>query len=131
MYAELDLPTLMAGRASNDNPEPSRRRYPRRTTDQCVFRMGGKTYPVKDWSRCGVLLEADGRDFADMPTHGVLAFHIPGQVIEVPVEAEMVRASNKYAAFTFPCPAEDSDRLFDLVIESQFLEAMQNVQISE
>ena len=45
--------------AINDNRENTRRRFPRRIKDICVFGIGDTNYPVHDWSQCGVLFEAD------------------------------------------------------------------------
>lgn len=128
MYAELDLPALMAGRASNDNPEPSRRRFPRRTADRCVLRLDEKSFPVQDWSRCGVLITADSREFSDAPVMAALTFHSGNEVIEIPVEMQLARGTDRMAAFNFLQVAADADRLFDQVIERSFVQAMQDVQ---
>ena len=88
--------------ASNDNAAISRRRFPRRFKDMCVVDIAGALYPVKDWSMCGVLFEADGKlfDVGDSVTI-ILKFRLEADVIDIPVQADIMRKNARFVAVQF------------------------------
>lgn len=88
--------------ASNDNTAISRRRFPRRFKDTCVVEVAGALYPVKDWSMCGVMFEADGKLF-DVGNHVtvILKFRLESDVIDIPVQADIVRKNARFVAVQF------------------------------
>lgn len=104
--------------ATNDNREATRRRFPRRAQDTCVAEVQGTNYPVQDWSQCGVLFEADGRDFAkDAQVSVVMKFRLSDVVTEIPVKAKVVRAGKTKVALEFVDVAKKIQAAFSKVIE--------------
>ncbi len=104
--------------ATNDNTEMTRRRFPRRMTDVCVAEVDGTTYPVQDWSQCGVLFEADGRGFeAGNAVQVVMKFKLSGAVSEIPVKAVIVRSGKKKVALEFINVPKKTEKAFAKVIE--------------
>lgn len=104
--------------ATNDNTESTRRRFPRRMKDVCVVDVDGTTYPVHDWSQCGVLFEADGRTFEDGADCAVtMKFKLAKNVTEIPVKAKIVRTSKKQVALEFVNVPKKIEKAFAKVIE--------------
>jgi hypothetical protein len=104
--------------AINDNTEVTRRRFPRRTDDTCIASINNINYPVEDWSACGVLLAADGRDFkAGSTQHVVMKFKLQNNVTEIPVEAKVIRASKSKIALEFFDVPKKIQNAFTKVIE--------------
>jgi len=104
--------------ATNDNKELTRRRFPRRVKDICVADINGTTYPVQDWSQCGVLFTADGRAFeAGKDCAVVMKFKLADVVTEIPVTGVIVRASTKQVAVEFVDMTKKIEKAFAQVIE--------------
>ncbi|NBX65888.1 MAG: hypothetical protein EBQ96_02720 [Proteobacteria bacterium] len=105
--------------AINDNKEATRRRFPRRMTDICVAQVDGTNYPVRDWSQCGVLFEADGRVFeSNTECSVVMKFKLSDVVTEIPVKARVIRASKVNVALEFIDVPKKIQSAFSKVIES-------------
>lgn len=104
--------------ATNDNKEQTRRRFPRRVKDVCVVAIGDATYPVHDWSQCGVLFDADGREFAagDSCT-ATMKFKLSSDVSEITVAATVIRANKKQVALEFTGITKKVEKAFSRVIE--------------
>ncbi len=104
--------------AGNDNQEATRRRFPRRGRDTCVVAIAEKSYPVKDWSPCGVLFEADGRLFQNnTPLDICMKFRLTGDVEEVNIHARVVRSNNRQVALEFPEITSKMQTQFNKVID--------------
>lgn len=104
--------------ATNDNKELTRRRFPRRVIDVCVAEVNGTTYPVHDWSQCGVLFEADGRIFEQgAECKVVMKFKLSDAVTEIPVQAKIVRTGKTQVALEFTNVPKKTDQAFSKVIE--------------
>lgn len=104
--------------ATNDNRESTRRRFPRRMKDTCVADVNGKTYPVHDWSQCGVLFEADGRNFESGQYCDVtMKFKLSDVVTEIPVKATVIRANKKQVALEFTNMPKKIEKAFAKVID--------------
>ena len=104
--------------ATNDNKETTRRRFPRRMADICVVTIAGTTYPVHDWSQCGVLFEADGRGFqAGHDLEAVMKFKLASDVTEITVPAHVVRAGKTQVALEFQEVPKKIQKAFTKVIE--------------
>lgn len=104
--------------ATNDNREPTRRRFPRRMKDVCVADINGTTYPVHDWSQCGVLFNADGRIFeSGQDCAVVMKFKLTDVVTEIPVSATVVRTGKKQVALEFVNMPKKIEKAFAKVIE--------------
>jgi hypothetical protein len=110
--------------ATNDNKEATRRRFPRRVKDVCVADVNGTTYPVHDWSQCGVLFEADGRTFeAGQDCAVTMKFKLSDVVTEIPVKAVVVRAGKKQVALEFVNVAKKIEKAFSKVIDDALAQA--------
>ncbi|HEY8962876.1 MAG TPA: hypothetical protein VIN59_00280 [Alphaproteobacteria bacterium] len=104
--------------AINDNREETRRRFPRRMKDICVLGIGSTNYPVHDWSQCGVLFEADGRNFIEGKTMSVLMkFKLAEVVTEIPVSAKIIRSGKQRIALEFQDVPNHIQDAFSKVIE--------------
>lgn len=116
MYERIFQSFLNAG---NDNAAPTRRRFPRRANDICVLTIGEHTYPVHDWSQCGVLFEADGRKFiTGTETQATLKFRDNDMVIDIPISASVVRSGKNRVAFEFKNITPEIETAFDNIIEN-------------
>ncbi|MCB1537783.1 MAG: PilZ domain-containing protein [Rhodospirillales bacterium] len=103
--------------ATNDNTEITRRRFPRRIHDVCVAEVDGTTYPVSDWSQCGVLFEADGRGFEiDAHLQVVMKFRLSETVSEIPVTARVARTGKTRVALEFVDMPKKIEKAFAKVI---------------
>lgn len=104
--------------ATNDNKEQTRRRFPRRAKDVCVVTIGEATYPVHDWSQCGVLFEADGREFAQgNDCTATMKFKLTSDVTEITVAAKVARSNKKQVALEFVGMTKKVEKAFSRVIE--------------
>jgi hypothetical protein len=73
---------------------------------------------VHDWSQCGVLFEADGRNFESDQTFPVaMKFRLSEVVTEIPVNARVVRTSTKQVALEFTDVNKKIEKAFAKVIE--------------
>lgn len=105
--------------ATNDNTEATRRHFPRRMTDICIAQVDGTNYPVRDWSQCGVLFEADGRIFESAAECSVvMKFKLKDVVTEIPVKARVIRANKVNVALEFVDVPKKIQNAFSKVIES-------------
>ncbi|MCF8496089.1 MAG: PilZ domain-containing protein [Alphaproteobacteria bacterium] len=122
MFAAL-LSTLR-GQTGNDGIS-TRRRYTRHKNTKCVTLIGGKPYPVEDWSLGGVLVNADGRMFGvDNELDVTMKFKLRDEVMDIPQRARVVRKSHGKVAFEF-MPLSNTarsnfQRVIDDVIASGF-----------
>lgn len=110
------------GSAINDNREETRRRFPRRFEDTCIAAVDGINHPVQNWSECGVLFDADGRDFEAGTTHDVvMKFKLSDIVTEIPVQAKVVRAGRSKVAMEFGDLPRKISEAFSKVIEESLI----------
>ncbi|MCD8498045.1 MAG: PilZ domain-containing protein [Alphaproteobacteria bacterium] len=80
----------------------SRRKTTRRYSDHCVCSIGGKSYPVLNWSISGLQITADDRLFAiGQEVEFSLKFKIRASIVEVKHTATVVRKSRGSVAFEF------------------------------
>lgn len=115
--------------ATNDNAEQTRRRFARRMKDVCVAEVDGTTYPVHDWSQCGVLFEADGRKFeSGNECQVTMKFKLAKNVTEIPVKAKIVRAGKKQVALEFFDVPKKIEKAFTKVIEDALAQASDEVE---
>jgi hypothetical protein len=110
--------------AINDNKENTRRRFPRRVIDVCIASIDGTNYPVRDWSQCGVLFEADGRTFEQGSDCQVtMKFKLSDVVTEIPVKAKVARAGKRQVALEFVSVPKKIEKAFTKVIEDALAHA--------
>lgn len=105
-------------RKSNDNENVTRRRFPRRALDTCAININGTTYPVKDWSKTGVLFAADGRLFEENSQISVtMKFRMSDSVMEVGLSARVIRSHASGVALEFLNVDNDTVYAFNRVID--------------
>ncbi len=116
-------------RVSNDNQECTRRRFPRRIQDNCVCDINGTSYPVKDWSQCGVLIETDGRRFeAEGEVPVTMKFRLAESVVECTLPAQIVRKGRTQVAFEFHKLPMDVQGCFNRVIDDALARGFADTQ---
>lgn len=103
----------------------SRRKSTRRSSDHCVCNIGGKSYPVLNWSIGGVQITADDRLFAiGQVVEFSLKFKIRTTIVEVTHMATVVRKSRGSVAFQFePLTRQvrnDFQNIIDDLMASEF-----------
>jgi hypothetical protein len=80
----------------------TKRKHERRETDRCVSVVGGRTYPVINWSAGGLLISADPKSFGIGDEINVtMKFKMRNEIITVPHKATVVRKSFDKVAFQF------------------------------
>lgn len=113
-------------KADNTNEQGAlRRKHSRRDCDQCVIKIGDKTYPVDNWSLGGFMINADSRTFsAKDAVDAVLKFKLSNKIIDVTHTAKVVRKTNSKVAFQFaPVPRDIRGKLQSVIddhVTSQF-----------
>jgi len=109
--------TLKTG-ASNDATLETRRRHPRRVADRCVAVIHGRTFPVRDWSLGGVLLQADDRLFGKgQDLDMTIKFKLRNMIVDVAHRGVVVRKTNGKVAFVFDPLSNLVARQFQQVID--------------
>lgn len=90
-------------KAENNNSEFSaRRKYTRRTSDQCISVINGQSFPVENWSLGGLVIQGDERTFGlndHIPI--TMKFKLSQKIIDIPHTARVVRKSRNKIAFEF------------------------------
>jgi hypothetical protein len=90
-------------KAENNNSEFSaRRKYTRRTSDQCISVINGQSYPIENWSLGGLVIQGDERTFGvndHIPI--TMKFKLSQKIIDIPHTARVVRKSRNKIAFEF------------------------------
>ena len=115
--------------ADNSNEEfAARRKYARRETDKCVSVIGGRSYPVVNWSLGGLMIQADERLFGvDDELNVILKFKLSQKIVDVPHRAKVVRKSRNKIAFEFRPLTQQIRNNFQNVVDdyvaSQFAES--------
>lgn len=111
--------------------ENSKRGAERRTADNCVSVIDGRTYPVLNWSTGGVQIFADSKVFSvgsDVPM--TLKFKLFDKIMDVAHTARVVRKNANSVALQFAPLSRDIQKSFRAVIDDyvtmQFAES-QNV----
>lgn len=93
--------SALRGDAVNDTAD-TRRRFSRRSCDRCVSVIGGKTYPVENWSLGGLMVYGDPRPFGvDDEIDVTMKFKLRNDIMAVPHKARVVRKSHDRVAMEF------------------------------
>lgn len=129
MFNQL-LKTLgLEGQPSNDDG-PSRRRYTRRSVDQCVVVIGDQAYPVENWSLGGVLLYTDPQAFKmNAPCDVTLKFKLQERIIDVSHAAKVVRKTKDHVAVEFEPLTKQIRGAFQSVVDDYMASQFANSQI--
>ncbi|GJL84237.1 MAG: hypothetical protein DHS20C02_00120 [Micavibrio sp.] len=95
----------------------TRRRHARRECDRCVSVIGGKTYPVENWSMGGLQITGDDRMFSPGQKLDVtMKFKLRNNVIDIPHKMGVVRKTKGKISFEFmPLSQKISNNLQQVV----------------
>jgi len=105
------------GPVSNQNMSHSRRLHERRISDTCIITIGDRQYPVKDWSKGGVCIEADSRTFGvGDPANFTLKFRVDDQVIDVSHKASVLRKTKGSVILEFQPLTNSVEEKFETVL---------------
>ena len=93
--------TQLMGETASDNAA-TRRRYSRRSCDRVVTVIGGKTFPVENWSLGGLQIYGDPRPFGvNEEVDVTMKFKLRSDIIAVPHKARVIRKAHDKVAFEF------------------------------
>ena len=120
--------TSLRATTSNDRSQ-TRRRHIRRETDRCVAVIGGHTFPVENWSSGGVLVAGDDRLFSIGQTvHVTLKFKLRNAILDVPLDAQVVRKNAAKVAMAFEPLTSVIRRAFTQVVDDAVAREFANSQ---
>lgn len=104
--------------APEKNQDHARRKHPRRSSDSCVSVIGGKVYPVENWSYGGLLVRADDRLFGVNEEMDItVKFKLRDDVLDIPHKAKIVRKAPNKIALQFTPVSKKIQNAFDRVID--------------
>jgi hypothetical protein len=108
----------------------SRRQHERREQDAVVTIIGGKTFPVENWSKGGVLIYGDSKPFTvneQIPV--TMKFKLRNDIIALAHQARIVRKTHEKVALQFAPMTDTLKRGFQSVIDDsvagEFAESQQ------
>jgi len=114
--------------ASNDDND-TRRSSERREMDSCVAIIDGKAYPVKNWSKGGILVNADDRGFALNDIKEVtMKFKLADRVMDVTHNGHILRKDKDQFAIQFNPLTQDVDKRFKMVVDDYVSQEFANSQ---
>lgn len=114
--------------ASNDDLD-SRRASERREMDSCVAVIDGKAYPVKNWSKGGILLNTDDRGFGvDDIKDVIMKFKLADRVMDVAHTGRILRKDKDQFVVQFNPLTQEVDRRFKMVVDDYVTQEFANSQ---
>ncbi len=104
-------------RRSDFGKDHKRRRAPRRVQDHCIAQVGGRAYPVENWSQGGVLIFADDKHFGlGEKIDLTLKFRLHGRILNITQKARVVRKGVNKVAFQFSSRSKNTKQKFQEVL---------------
>lgn len=114
--------------ASNDDLD-SRRASERREMDSCVAVIDGKAYPVKNWSKGGILLNSDDRSFGVNDIKDVtMKFKLADRVMDVTHTGRILRKDKDQFVVQFNPLTQEVDKRFKMVVDDYVTQEFANSQ---
>jgi len=114
--------------ASNDDAD-TRRAHERREMDSCVAVIDGKAYPVKNWSKGGILINADERGFVvDEIKSVTMKFKLADRVMDVAHNGRILRKDKEQFVVQFNPLTQDVDKRFKMVVDDYVSQEFANSQ---
>lgn len=114
--------------ASNDDFD-TRREHERRDMDSCVAIIDGKAYPVKNWSKGGILLTGDERSFGLNDIKDVtMKFKLADRVMDVQHNGRILRKDKDQFVIEFNPLTENVDKRFTMVVDDYVTQDFANSQ---
>lgn len=103
--------------ASNTIDE-GRRKYVRRSADNCISVIDGRAYPVHNWSDGGLLIQADDRMFGlSSPVEITMKFRLSGRLMDIPHRGKVVRKMRDRIAIQFEPLTREVTQKFKQVVD--------------
>lgn len=114
--------------ASNDDAD-SRRNDERRKMDSCIGIIDGKTYPIQNWSKGGVLLTGDDRNFSvDEAKNVTIKFKLTNRIMDVSHSGSILRKTRDKFVLQFAPLTQEVDRQFKQVVDDYVSQEFVNSQ---
>lgn len=115
-------------RASNDDWD-TRREFERRESDQCVAIVDGVAYPVRNWSKGGLLLTGDDRQFSvNEPKTVTIRFKLADRVVDVLHSGQILRKTREKFAIKFAPLTQNIERQFNHIVDDYVAQEFANSQ---
>ncbi len=114
---------------SNDDKD-TRREFERRETDSCIGIVDGISYPVRNWSKGGVLITGDERQFGvnEMKTV-TLRFKLTGRVVDILHSGQILRKSRDKVVIKFAPLTQNIERQFNHIVDDYMTQQFANSQM--
>lgn len=115
-------------KVSNDDQD-ARRAHERREADSCIGVIDGISYPVSNWSKGGVLLAGDDRQFSlnDIKTVK-LRFKLRDRVVDILHSGRILRKGSHKFVIEFSPLTQNIDRQFNYVVDDYMSSEFANSQ---
>lgn len=125
---ETILQTLRL-RASNDDQD-FRREYERREMDSCIGVIDDVAFPIQNWSKGGIMLMGDDRQFGvnDIKTV-TLKFKLADRVVEVAHSGRILRKGRDKFVLQFAPLTQNIERQFNHIVDDYVAQQFVNSQI--
>lgn len=116
-------------KVSNDDQD-TRRTNERRESDSCVGIIDGVSYPVHNWSKGGILLTGDDRQFGvnDIKTV-TLRFKLADRVVNVLHSGRVLRKGSDKFVIQFAPLTQNIERQFNHIVDDYIAQEFVNSQI--
>lgn len=116
-------------KASNDDQD-ARRAYERRESDNCIGIIDGVSYPVHNWSKGGILLTGDDRQFSVNDVKTVtLRFKLEDRVVNVLHSGRVLRKGHDKFVLQFAPLTQSIERQFNHIVDDYVAQAFANSQM--
>lgn len=114
---------------SNDDQD-ARRLHERRESDSCIGIIDGTSYPIQNWSKGGVLLTGDDRQFSvDDIKDVILRFKLTDRVVDVAHKGRILRKGNDKVVIQFSPLTQQIERQFNNVVDDYMAQEFVNSQM--
>jgi hypothetical protein len=118
MIWKKDTDDFMNDDMATEDVRATRRKSPRRSADNCITVIDGRSYPVHNWSDGGLLLQADERMFSlAAPIEVTMKFRLSGKIVDIAHRGKVVRKMRDKLAIQFEPVGRDIQRKFKQVVD--------------
>ena len=115
--------------ASNDDQD-ARREYERREIDSCIGIIDGVSYPILDWSKGGVALSGDDKQFSVNATKTItLRFKLENRIVDVLHSGRILRKGRDKFVLQFAPLTQNIDRQFNHILDDYVAQQFANSQL--
>lgn len=109
----------------------TRRKSPRRSADNCITVIDGRSYPVHNWSDGGLMIQADDKMFSlAAPIEVTMKFRLSGKIVDIAHRGKVVRKMRDKLAIQFEPLNRDIQRKFKQVVDDYVTREFAESQIA-